>query len=96
MRYPTDEELEKVKKWEITGKPKAFSALMTYINEIADWYRFEQKGNAYFLSTGGWSGNEDVIMAMMENMVFWFIYHYRTTRGGHYIFAPAGYSLEDE
>lgn len=71
MRYPTDEELETVKKW----KPAAgwnletFAEFMEYVNSIADWYVFEREGNAYSLSTGGWSGNEDVIAALRGTYV---------------------------
>lgn len=90
MRYPDEETLAKVKNWHGWNN-ESFHSFMAYLKDIADWYVFEQKGEAYFLSTGGWSGNEDVIYAMMENHMFWMMYHYQSRRGGHYIFAPSGY-----
>lgn len=36
--------------------------------------------------TGGWSGNEEIIGAMMENRPAWLELWYSTTRGGKYEF----------
>lgn len=38
-----------------------------------------------FLSTWGWSGNEEVIIEMQKTM-FWMLYWQHTERGGHYRF----------
>ena len=38
------------------------------------------------LSTGGWSGNEDIISALMENFIWWSMCFYSHHAGGHYVF----------
>ncbi len=44
------------------------------------------KGDFVFLSTGGWSDNEEVISSMKENRVFWLSSWVQSRRGGHYVF----------
>jgi hypothetical protein len=89
--YPTDEELEIIKTWSIKGLDD-FHNLMKYIYELWNYSElaWSQKGNVYQISTMGWSGNEDLIGAMRENMMFWIFYWAQSTRGGHYIFCPIG------
>ncbi len=38
------------------------------------------------VATGGWSGNEDIIMALQENYVVWGITWQLSERGGRYVF----------
>jgi hypothetical protein len=38
------------------------------------------------LKTGGWSGNEDIINALQQNVVFWTKYWRTSKRGGFYAF----------
>lgn len=83
--YPTEEELARVESW-----PNAddFEALMEYVKSLwwaADW-GWSQKGRRYYVSTGGWSGNEDLIGAMGRNFVFWVLCWESSRRGGHYRF----------
>ena len=37
-------------------------------------------------STGGWSGNESLISAMQDNVIFWHLHWVQSRRGGHYVF----------
>lgn len=86
MKYPTEAFLEKVKGADVTN----FHEFMAMIKP--EWafgnFGWRQEGDIYYLSTGGWSGNEDIISAMQDNQMFWLMYWARTSRGGHYIFAP--------
>lgn len=85
--YPSDEQLETIRKWEYSD----FPGLMAFIKQIwfySDSAYWRQKGDIYWISTVGWSGNEDIIAAMQDNYMIWTMNWYRTTRGGHYIFAP--------
>ena len=84
-----------------TGNP-SFRDLMEYIEERWKWadagYWTWTKGAdpassdstkksiAFRISTGGWSGNEDIIQAMESNIVFWATCWVSSRRGGHYEF----------
>jgi len=82
-RYPTDEELDKIEKWPQDDLPN----LIEYVRVrwTYDDY-FQENEKEYRMITGGWSGNEDLIMALKENFAFWHLYWYSTTRGGLYVF----------
>lgn len=86
--YPSNEELTKIALWKINFKSD-FLALMEYIHGLwayaNDGY-WEQKGDVFMISTAGWSGNEEIIAALQENLYFWLVYWQQSTRGGHYIF----------
>ncbi len=85
--YPTEEELK-----EITTAPHDKVLDMAR----ALWYYPEywrtkpaprgEIGVHHLVSTGGWSGNESIIEAMMGNNLFWLIHWQSSTRGGHYVF----------
>ena len=86
-KYPTDDELKTVTTYEVNNTN--FCEFMDYIRSIwwcPDW-GWTRKGDTYHISTGGWSGNEDVISAMMRNSVFWLCYWKQSQVGGHYIFS---------
>ncbi len=92
--YPDDDELEKIINW----KPddKAFKDLMEYVYEL--WHLkkwgFKQEGNTYYISTGGWSGNESIIDALTENnFMFWVVCWQSSKRGGHYVFEIPDYKV---
>lgn len=86
MKYPTETFLEKVKEADVTNFHE-FMAMIKTEWAFGNW-GWRQEGDIYYLSTGGWSGNEDIISAMQDNQMFWLMYWARTSRGGHYIFAP--------
>lgn len=91
MEYPTDEELEKIENWKIESE-KSIRDLISYIVSLwkyADSGFTQITGNEnrdYYLSTGGWSGNEDLIRAMEKNWMFWALTWFYSIRGGHYLF----------
>lgn len=97
--YPTDEELETIKKWLIISeqptKEDIFNNLLNLISYVESLWRtpdwgFElSKEEEYFeleLHTGGYSGNELIMDALRANHIFWSMTWVETVRGGHYVF----------
>lgn len=85
QEYPTEEELKKIQEWPVED----FHGLMAFVKSLwaFDSWGWSQEGDLYRISTGGWSGNEDIIGALQENTIFWLFYWQQSARGGHYIFA---------
>lgn len=88
--YPMDDEVEKVRKWAFDS-PGSFEAFMKYVKSIGHWwpqdvFGWTQDGRVFHVSTGGWSGNEEILGAMQENWTFWAVCWHEHRRGGHYIF----------
>ena len=84
--YPDDLELETIRTWDCND----FHGLMAYVHELwkyADCGYWKQDEDVYHISTGGWSGNEDIIAAMNKNEMFWTLRWCSSKRGGHYVFA---------
>jgi hypothetical protein len=93
--YPTEDALDRIEKWPYTDPRGWFEFIQAIwhfsswgwkeLTEPSDW-----KENTmvlrYYVSTGGWSGNEDIIRAMQANHVLWSTTWVQTRRGGHYIF----------
>lgn len=86
--YPTETTLAAIRTWDY----KDATGLMEFV--IAAW-KWADMGvimkklrakNRYSISTGGWSGNEDIIDALAKNWKFWNLYWKSSKRGGHYIF----------
>jgi hypothetical protein len=92
--YPTEAALEAIKTWPITSlvTHAEMIALLEYVREAFAGYGYfdvtdEPKGKrTYHISTGGWSGNEDVIEAMAGNFLFWSQAWATSRKGGHYTF----------
>lgn len=84
MTYPNTIELEIVRRW----PPDDLHGMMGYVYNLwhmAEW-GWKKSGDEYSISTGGWSGNEDLIGAMMDNEVWWAQFLASERRGGHYVF----------
>lgn len=83
--YPDAREIRTIIKWDIINDTPGFLEFIKLIWWNSGWgYRMGRK--KLYLSTGGWSGNEDRIEAMMKNRLFWTFYWESTRRGGHYVF----------
>ena len=93
--YPYETTLEAIAKWDCAKHP--FSELLTYVSKV--WWmpdfgwqekdevdEFHGKVRRYYLSTGGWSGNEDLIASLEKAWMFWAMCWVQSRRGGHYIF----------
>ena len=81
--YPEESELKRIREWpgdDIKG-------LMEYIEQQWQYPNYFREGRKYYyLSTGGWSGNESIMEALQENLIFWLFYWQSSVRGGHYKF----------
>ena len=86
--YPTKDTLNLIRDWQSTDG----IGLLNFIKDI--WYfryYISNKENMCSLSTGGWSGNEDIIGAMTDNNVWWTLHWVSSKRGGHYEFEVKKY-----
>ena len=89
--YPTDEELTRIREWP-GDDPRGWLAFIKLCWWAADWGWSEEYeprwATTYHISTGGWSGNEEIIRAMRENTnLLWGQVWESVRRGGHYVFA---------
>ena len=95
--YPTEESLEKIKKWEIKSDDD-FEKLMDFIKKL--WYYPDflkkNKNKEYTLITGGWSGNEDIIGAMKNNIILHITYWKSSERGGKHIYQSLSQEIKTE
>lgn len=83
--YPTEEELERIRKWPATDLKGLFDFIKPIWN-YSDTPYWRQRGRKYWISTVGWSGNESIIGALEENFLVWALCWMQSQRGGHYIF----------
>ena len=92
--YPTQSACDIIALWDFTDSTGWFEFIKG-IWWMPDWgWResdvkdecFDKMVRQYNISTGGWSGNEDIIRAMMKNNMLWNFCWVQSRRGGHYIF----------
>lgn len=93
--YPTVDALRLIENWHHDYAVTLFDFVYS-LWYMTDWgwdsevvpHRFREGRNVmkFEISTGGWSGNESIIKAMQKNEMLWWMTHYQTTRGGHYVF----------
>ena len=97
--YPTDETLKTIREW---PHEDGLKELLEFVWDVwwqPDWGWKETEVpreqttpgthrllTNYNISTGGWSGNEDLIEALRGNNIFWLMAWQQSRRGGHYIF----------
>lgn len=90
--YPTEETLEAVRTWPATDP----AGLMDFVEEATSDYGEVTRERQTLsdasdeitvrYSTGGWSGNENLIGALQDNLAFWMLCWYESRRGGGYTF----------
>jgi hypothetical protein len=97
--YPTDYALQRLADWPLLAEGTEVHDFMGFIVfakslwHLPEWgwseVRDRDGGLHLYISTGGWSGNEDVLDAMEKNALFGLIFEGRQ-RGGHYhLMVPA-------
>ena len=78
--YPTDEELERIEKWDAFKDPMGLVEYVKSLWWVPDWgFKLYRGRSRLFgwrcwklqLHTGGWSGNEDIIGSLHRNFTFW-------------------------
>ena len=87
--YPDEASLKQITEWDVFSQ--GIDGLLTLIGENTNWadrqiYRSGKWVIRYHYHTGGWSGNEDVIEALQQNLMFWSLFWEKTMKGGHYYF----------
>lgn len=87
VNYPSDEILKTISEFKDLSNIHALMKIIKPQWEFPD-FGWKQDGEIYYLSTGGWSGNEEIIDAMHHNIMWWLIFWQQSRRGGHYIFSP--------
>lgn len=87
--YPTKDELYRIVNWDIND---AFN-LIEFIQDRWTYNRFKSHWGFdispvlyWELHTSGWSGNEDIISALLQNRMFNSLWYSKWVRGGHYYF----------
>lgn len=81
--YPEESELKQIAEWPWRDIPALLEFVQLRWSYPNYWW---QEGDILNVSTGGWSGNEDLINAMMQNRMFVAICWISSRRGGHYKF----------
>ena len=92
--YPTDTALNTITDWSFD---RGWIPLMEFVKSLwwtpeFGWRQLDINDDnnhpvhQYTLVTGGWSGNESIILAMQKNYFFWATAWVQSRRGGHYIF----------
>ena len=83
--YPTEEELKRIRQWPYED----CGGLLLFVGSACWAYPergFKQTGRRFRLATSGWGGNEEVIGALRENVMFWALCWQSSHRGGLYHF----------
>lgn len=81
--YPTEATLQNIKSWPVEKAPELFDGL----SKIWRYNNYVWKvGQSWHLATGGWSGNEEIIDALRENVAIWSLYWLSSNRGGRHVF----------
>jgi hypothetical protein len=93
---PTDETLDIIKSWDYP-----FAGLWEFVRSALSIHgKIVESDNIVKLTTGGWSGNENIVTALQGNTLFWSCYWRASVRGGVEVFdkpsASSNFLLEPE
>ena len=85
--YPTEEALDYIKNWSITGKyfgKGNYEELIEYVRSILTYNdAINYEDGLLEIHTFGWSGNEDIIEELKKTDL-WLLKHRATQTDGHY------------
>lgn len=89
--YPHDIEVQRIISWRIRNRDDVL-ALVAYVKrrwtyaDVGYWTEVvDRDGTVHLMmSTGGWSGNEDLVDAL-ESSIAWGLCFDSHRRGGHYV-----------
>lgn len=84
--HPTEEELGVIREWDVVK-----AGVCGLLDEIQELWKYTDtclvlEGGHLDLHTSGWSGNEAIIQALADNLMFWYLCWQKSERGGHYVF----------
>ncbi len=84
--YPNEEQLQTIKAFDPIKKP--VNELFDYIESIwvDSYWGLKRTLHTLELHTGGLYGNEKIISALQQNLLFWSMYCQSSKKGGHYYF----------
>lgn len=82
--YPTEETLYIIKHWPQNDFLGMLDFIGDYFNRFGRIWRTQPA--RIELATGGWSGNEEIIVAVKANLIIWAIRWVSSNRGGHHTF----------
>jgi hypothetical protein len=89
--YPHEADLLRIEKWD----PMDFDGWMAFVRDLWTYPEcWNLVNKVHRVATGGWSGNEDLIHAMVRNVVAWSLYWESSNRGGYYEFCRIGWGPE--
>jgi hypothetical protein len=89
--YPEGHELRRIRNYgdDFHGLMDYVKYLWKYPDRITEFHSTCEDGKVYRIvsvSTGGWSGNEDIVDALQKNHSFWMICWHMSKRGGYHEF----------
>lgn len=90
--YPSEIVLKAIQEWDIFKQ--GVDGLLELIENEWEYaedggfkrYKNNEGMDVLELHTYGWSGNEDILMALKQNFFFWSAFWWKSERGGHYWF----------
>jgi hypothetical protein len=99
--YPTEKDVAQIRAWSPSHtNPPPFREVHEALLQIRELWTYpdywtvseavdEERQNLpvwkHAISTGGWSGNEDIVEALQSNIMLWGAWFYSHKRGGHYV-----------
>jgi hypothetical protein len=85
--YPTEETVEFLSKHKKKNAKEAMDFALDCLNKLC-YATIKRENNYIYIATGGWSGCEDIVRAMKENVYLLFLKIVSTNGGGHYYADP--------